>query len=307
MPCVAGELKQGYLCKMQHLEIADHIHLWYLSAFNREARAIKLVAVAGGSINQAFRVEVDGEAFFLKMNDAKAFPGMFEAEAKGLEVLKGKSPLSIPTPLHWGADNKNAFILMEWVTRGTSTPENDFAFGEALAILHNNTAETFGLDHNNYIGSLPQSNKQHSTWVDFFVTERLEPQLRLAIDKGELDRGIVRRFENLFSQLEGIFPPTQPSLLHGDLWSGNYCITSTGAAAIFDPAVYYGHREVDLAMTKLFGGFSADFYAGYQQAFILEKGFANRVAIYNLYPLLVHVNLFGGGYAQDVKNTLSVF
>ncbi|HEU4719637.1 MAG TPA: fructosamine kinase family protein [Bacteroidia bacterium] len=260
--------------------------------------------VTGGSINSCVRLETDKGWFFLKENDAQKFPGMFAAEAKGLQLLAGTKTFVVPHVIAQWEERDSSFLLMEWMEHSRSG--NSYEAGTQLAKLHRHTEKFFGLGHDNYIGSLPQSNKKHSSWEDFFSLERILPQVKLARDSGKTDKTISAQAENFCARIAEIFPPGQPSLLHGDLWSGNFFFTGKGPA-VFDPAVYYGHREMDLAMTKLFGGFDADFYAGYANEFPPEKNHAQRADYCNLYPLLVHVNLFGGGYLYDVKSILKNF
>ena len=190
-----------------------------------------------------------------------------------------------------------------------SQPENNFweNFGRGLAKLHKTTSDYFVLDHNNYIGSLTQSNRKRDNWIDFFVEERLGFQLKLARDSHLIDSGVLSAAEGLFNRLNEIIPKEQSSLLHGDLWSGNFMLGDQGEACLIDPAVYYGHREMDIAMTKLFGGFDHQFYEAYNQEFPMEKGWEQRMDICNLYPLLVHVNLFGGGYVSQLTSILKRF
>jgi fructosamine-3-kinase len=195
-------------------------------------------------------------------------------------------------------------LLLEFLEREGSQDWN--LAGTLLARLHRNTAREFGLDHNNYIGSLSQSNTFHPTWSEFFAMERILPQIKMARDAGAVDRTLASAAERFCSKLNEIFPDEKPALLHGDLWSGNFFFSTKGPS-IFDPAVYYGHREMDLAMTKLFGGFDDDFYSGYENEFPLEKNWRARTDLCNLYPLLVHVNLFGGGYVRDVVAILTSF
>jgi protein-ribulosamine 3-kinase len=263
--------------------------------------------VGGGCINHACRAMAGGEPFFLKWNDAHRYPGMFASEAQGLALLREAGALNLPAVLHAGTAGPYAYILMEWMEPGRRKPDFWKSFGAGLAQLHRNSQERFGLSHDNYIGSLPQHNRLHGTWTAFFMSERLEPQLKMAVDSGMLAASATKRLEALHRQLDEWIPKEAPALLHGDLWNGNFLTGPDGLACLVDPAVYFGHREMDLAMTKLFGGFDADFYAGYQEAWPLEKGFDRRMDIHNLYPLLVHVNLFGGGYVQQVERILTNF
>jgi fructosamine-3-kinase len=180
-------------------------------------------------------------------------------------------------------------------------------FGQGMAKLHRNTAEAFGLNHSNYIGSLVQQNEPRADWATFFLDCRLIPQLEIGVQAGWAHSGLYRRAENLCRTIESEFPLEAPALLHGDLWSGNFLTGPDGLPALVDPAVYYGHREMDLAFSKMFGGFHAEFYDAYQQAWPLAEEFEKRVEIHNLYPLLVHANLFGGHYVQEALGLLARF
>ncbi len=276
-----------------------------LIARHRNATLLSATAVHGGSINKCFHLITDHGSFFLKENDAARFPGMFEAEKKGLAVLKKTNAFNVPEVILVVEENGTSFILIEWLEK--TIVKNDWrATGKKLALLHKNNSANFGLDHHNYIGSLSQSNTPHLTWTEFYSQERILPQLKLAHDQKKIDAALVEKGERFCAKLDEIFPLEKPALLHGDLWSGNFFFSENGPA-VFDPAVYYGHREMDLAMTKLFGGFGAEFYEGYADEFPLEKNWKSRTDFCNLYPLLVHVNLFGGSYVEDVKGILSKF
>lgn len=266
-----------------------------------------ITPVSGGCINECYRFKSDIYSFFVKLNSAAKYPGMFAAEAKGLNLLKAANAIFVPQVLDAGEVEEQSYLMLEYIEPGKRIPCFFEEFGHAMALLHRNTATSFGLDHDNYIGSLPQSNKQYDNWSDFFVEERLEKQVKLAKDKKKLDSVTVRRFDRLYAKSEQLFPHEPPALLHGDIWNGNYMTAPDGKACIFDPAVYYGHREMDIAMTKLFGGFADEFYRAYNSCYPLEKGWEERQDIANLYPLMVHVNLFGGNYLMDVKKILNRF
>jgi fructosamine-3-kinase len=263
--------------------------------------------VEGGSINETFRLNTNNGDYFVKLNDAKRFPNMFEGEIKGLKLLRNTKFFEIPTVILSGSFNDQAYLVMNFVDSGRIDDNFWDDFGTSLAKMHQKSNDRFGLGYDNYIGSLHQHNNQHDNWVSFYVEERLERQLKLARDDGKATESLVRNFESLYKELDSIFPTEKAALLHGDLWSGNYMIGAKGKACIFDPAVYFGHREMDIAMTKLFGGFNYSFYSAYNEIYPLEKGWKDRVEICNLYPLLVHANLFGGHYINNIEKIVNNF
>jgi len=258
----------------------------------------------GGCINQGGKLTTTTGSFFLKWNDALKFPGMFEGEAKGLAILKEPNVIRVPRVVHVGQTRSHQYILMEFIDAGRKKIDYWEKLGHSLAALHKISNRAFGLDHNNYIGSLRQDNNQHPRWPDFFIEQRLEAQLKMAVHKKLADSSLVKQFENVYKKLKDIFPTEKPALLHGDLWSGNLITDERGEPCLIDPAVYYGHREAELAFTQLFGGFDPRFYHAYEEAFPLQPGFSQRADLYNLYPLLVHANLFGQSYIAQIKNVL---
>jgi len=265
--------------------------------------------VSGGSINEAAKLDIEevGPAF-LKWNRT-ADPDMFEKEVSGLNLLRdAETGLRVPEVLLQGTVNgSTGYLLLEYIEDGRPGNRSAQDFGEQLASLHDHRGESFGLDEDNYIGRLPQSNNRHSDWINFFIDERMEPQLQMAMKSGKFGSAITGAFNNMYRKLDEIFPKDRPSLLHGDLWGGNFFYDTEGTAVIYDPAVYYGHREIELAFTHLFGGFPSAFYEAYDKALPLEPGFKQRKDIYNLYPLLVHTNLFGGSYARQVEGIVTQF
>ena len=261
-------------------------------------------AVGGGSINEAWRLESDAGRFFLKTNSADRFPSLFAAEADGLQRLRQAGPLPVPQVIAHGEDHDDSYLLLEWVESGPRGADFWEAFGRGLARLHRHTQAHFGLERDNYIGSLVQRNTPESDWPSFFIHQRLEPQLKMARDRKRVEAGTAFRFERLFHRLDHLFPAGPPALLHGDLWSGNFLCNSAGQPVLIDPAAYYGHREMDLAMTRLFGGFDDALYTAYHAEWPLEPGWEERADLCNLYPLLVHVTLFGGGYLAQVEAVL---
>jgi protein-ribulosamine 3-kinase len=263
--------------------------------------------VSGGSINIAYELQTSGGKYFLKVNHKALYPGMFAAEAEGLKLLTKTNTVKVPGIVLQGDAGNESFLLLEWVDARRGSVQATQNLGAQLAQMHRNTADTFGLDHDNYIGSLPQSNRKHDKWSDFFIQERLQPMVSLAADKRLLEYADAGNFEKLYTKLPELFDEEAPALLHGDLWSGNYLTTPADEPYLIDPAVYYGHREVDLAMTALFGGFSNEFYIDYNEAFPLAKGWQQRADLWNLYPLLVHLNLFGAGYLGRVRDAVKSY
>jgi fructosamine-3-kinase len=223
---------------------------------------------------------------------------MFVAEAEGLRELAAAKTLRVPEPVCWGVAGEMAYLVLEHLEFGRRG--NAALLGEQLASLHRTTQAEFGWGRDNTLGSTPQINTPCTDWVGFWRERRLGFQLGLARRNG-CSGELQRLGEQLMTHLNGLFDGyrPQPALLHGDLWSGNHGYLADGTPVIFDPAVYYGDREADLAMTELFGGFGADFYAGYRAAWPLDAGYAVRKTLYNLYHILNHFNLFGGGYEQQ--------
>jgi len=264
-------------------------------------------SLAGGDINQAYEVRLaDGRRLFAKANP-RAPRGMFAAEARGLAWLAEAGALRIPRVVAASPpEAATQFLVLELVETGRPSRDFDERLGRGLAALHRFGAPGFGLDHDNFIGRLPQSNAAAPTWAAFYRSQRLEAQLRMAVDGGHATDRMRRGFDRLFAELDELVgPPEPPARLHGDLWGGNLLCDDQGAPCLIDPAVYGGHREVDLAMMRLFGGFGARVFAAYEEAWPLADGAPERVPLYQLYPLMVHVNLFGGGYVGSVESALS--
>jgi len=264
---------------------------------------VAVTTVSGGSVNQAYKIKSSGKSFFIKVNELSSFPEMFNKEALGLTLLRKSSAIVVPQVLLKGEFEQQAFLVLEFIEESSPAEHYWENFGEGLAELHQNNASKFGLAYNNFNGSLIQVNDEKLDWGSFFVENRLMEQQRQARDKGRLDKQLSDMLESLYPKLHSFFPEEKPALLHGDLWSGNHLVKK-GKPCFMDPAVYYGHREVDLAMSLLFGGFDKKMYEAYNANFPLEKEWEKRVDILNLYPLMVHVNLFGASYAQRVKSIL---
>lgn len=257
--------------------------------------------IGGGDINDAWRVEAGDRAVFVKTNDG-ADPEMFLREAEGLAWLAEAKALRVPAVLAVSS----AFLALELIEPARRAPDFADRLGRGLAALHRFGAEGFGWREDNFIGSLPQDNGREEDWPTFYARRRLEPQLRMAADRGRTSPEMRRGFSRLFARMRELVGPSEPpARLHGDLWGGNCHVDEHGAPVLIDPAVYGGHREMDLAMMQLFGGFSERVFAAYDEAYPLAEGWRERVPLYQLYPLMVHVNLFGGGYAASVERVLS--
>lgn len=282
--------------------------MWPGVAQALHARIVSRDAVSGGDINSAWHVTLQpdhGATFdvFVKTN-ASPPQGMFISEAKGLAFLAQAKAMRTPTVLASGED----FLALEWIQGGQRAPDFDERFGHGLAALHRSECAVFGLDHQNFIGRLPQDNAAviPNTWAQFYSERRLHPQVQMAAKASRLPHALIKRIDSLCARLpELVGPPEPPARLHGDLWAGNHAVDEHGLPVLIDPAVYAGHREVDLALMRLFGGYGPRVFAAYNDAFPLDPQHEQRVPLYQLYYLLVHVNLFGGSYVSGVEAALS--
>ncbi|AYL95978.1 fructosamine kinase family protein [Mucilaginibacter celer] len=263
--------------------------------------------VSGGDINHLYKLQGADNDYLLKLNDRYAYPGMFLKEKEGLSAISKTASVAVPQIILQGDFEAYSYLVLQWIDAVPGNSASSAMLGTQLAQMHGNTDSRFGFFADNYMGSLAQSNRWHNTWSGFFIEERLQPMVKMAVDKNELTKADVRLFEEVYKKLPSLFDEEPPSLIHGDLWSGNYLIGTDGVPYLIDPAVSYSNREFDIAMTTLFGGFDNVFYQAYHEAFPLPKGWQQRLKLWNLYPLLIHVNLFGGGYARQVRQNLSSF
>ncbi len=265
-------------------------------------------SVNGGCIHYAYRIEdtYNKQVYFIKLNIGDKFE-MLRTEAAGLMELAQTGVIRVPAPICWGTTPHHAYLVMEAFTLRSDNFCCDNALGQQLAGLHRIHSNLFGWQQNNYIGSTPQINTLLGDWVSFWREQRLHYQLNLAAQKGYDGALLQSNGEQLLIRLEAFFAgyTPKPSLLHGDLWSGNRAVDSQGNPVIFDPAVYYGDRETDIAMTELFGGFSPQFYEAYQANFPLDDNYKTRKNLYNLYHILNHLNLFGGSYLRRAEQMIS--
>jgi protein-ribulosamine 3-kinase len=267
---------------------------------------LRFYPVGGGSINDTYRVETNtSELFFCKLNSGSKFPGLFKAEQQGLELLHTQGMIRVPKVIGSGMAGDKQVLVLEWIEQGMRTPGFWKLFGQQLAALHSVRGELFGLDADNYMGALVQHNRQSGDWNEFFIHQRLGPQLKLALDAGLLAKQHIQQFEKLYRRLPQIFPAEPPGLLHGDLWSGNFLCDNNSRPVLIDPAVYYGHWAVDMAMTTLFGGFDSVFYDSYSHYRQFAPNYHEQWEVCNLYPLLIHLNLFGESYKAGILHTIS--
>lgn len=258
--------------------------------------------VGGGSINQAYCISNEQHRYFAKLNQASQVT-MFEVEALGLKTIQETQTICVPQPLCWGIAGQYAYLVTYWLEFGYGNDQTWEKMGHNLAAMHRSvSSQGFGWQRDNVIGSTPQKNTWTEDWPTFFRDYRLRYQFQLAQRRG----GHFPRQEALLAAIPDLlagYDPA-PALVHGDLWSGNASVTRSGEPVILDPAVYYGDREVDIAMTELFGGFSPAFYRGYDAAYPLDSGYRNRKDLYNLYHILNHFNLFGGGYGSQANRII---
>mgnify|MGYP001828297035 CR=1 FL=1 len=264
-------------------------------------------SISGGDISLAYRIDTNSKSYFLKVNNAPNALHMFQTEAYSLQCIAQTNTIKTPKVIAYDGFENSAFLLLEFIVSKSPSSEDFRKLGEQLAKLHQCTSECFGSEQDNFIGRLHQSNTQHSTWVNFYTRERLIPQLELAKQKGLLQNAECPNSEHIKSLLKPFFESIKPSLLHGDLWSGNYLISMNGTPYLIDPAVYSGHSEVDIAMSKLFGGFDESFYSAYSSIITTNENSQARIELYQLYYLLVHLNMFGNSYYGSVIRILNKY
>lgn len=306
--------KQSYL-NSQSLPHFPSLKSAFTTLFGNNTKVIQSTPVAGGDINAAYRLELsDGTYIFMKSN-AKKNLSFFTAEATGIEAVARTGAIGTPTLLCTGTDESrggSSFLLMEWIQGGSRLTRYWKTFAHQLAAMHQASAEEvvsgakYGFYEDNYIGAGEQVNTMHDSWVTFFRDCRLEPQFRRAGHYlGAVDQ---KKALWLLDHLDDfLVEPEKPSLLHGDLWSGNVITGDDGKAWLIDPAVYVGHAEADIAMTELFGGFPREFYAAYREAGLLQPDYDRRRDLYNLYHLLNHLNLFGRSYLSSVRRIVNEY
>jgi protein-ribulosamine 3-kinase len=281
--------------------ISGHISATTGHAF----KIVSVTPIAGGDINSAYHLQSRQQSYFIKLNNISLI-NMFEAEFIGLQEIANLQAVSVPKPILYDKTDRHAFLVLEYIEFGLASKTTDRRLGKQLAEQHQIPQPYYGWHRDNNIGCTPQINTQNTNWLNFWRDNRLAFQLKLAENRGY--GGQLQKFGERLCNDMGVFfggHRTQPSLLHGDLWSGNASVDSRGQPVLFDPACYYGDREADIAMTELFGGFSQDFYASYNQIWPLDNGYKTRKHLYNLYHILNHLNLFGRGYLKQAEHIMS--
>ncbi|HET8858359.1 fructosamine kinase family protein [Marivirga sp.] len=262
-------------------------------------------SVDGGSINEAFRYSVEGDDFFVKCNNQ--VPGIIAKELDGLKAIAKLDCIATPEIITFEKIDDYEVLVLPFISAGLKTPNAWENFGEQLALMHKQPAHYFGWHQSNFIGNLHQSNEDIPNFIDFFINQRLLPQIELAQKNAYLSTADIGLFEQLFQKLNEILPDAKPSLVHGDLWSGNFMIGENEKPYLIDPSIHYNFRETDIAFTHLFGGFDTKFYETYNHHCPLEPDFQNRISLYNIYPLLIHMNLFGSAYYGSVISNLKQY
>ena len=291
---------------------SDAFRLAWESLFFECPNVYSVLPLSGGSIYQVFKVESSDGLFVMKLNSSTQYPKLFSLEAKGLAILSDTKTISCAEVIGICELETHQVLILNYIqakAKGNNFYENfgPDSYRVRLAQLHKHSAPNFGLDHDNYIGRLPQKNNKEISVTDFFINQRLLPQLDLAMAHQAITTELRNKFDALFLKMDSLLPNEPPSLIHGDLWNGNFVVGEEGNVVLIDPAVSYFSREADLAMSKLFGGFDEIFYSTYHHTFPLQPQWEKRIPLWNLYPLLVHINLFGGSYLNDVKACLKHF
>lgn len=288
-------------------DLIKHIENQIINKQNPNFKYLNNKTLSGGCINSCFEFSSKDTSYFLKFNSADKYPNMFETEAEGLNLLSQTSCINIPKVIEVGRFENISYIILEFIKSERKKSNYWEDFGQKLASLHKNTNSTFGLNFDNYIGSLTQINTTKDSWTDFFIENRLEKLVALCYDYQLIDYQTKKQFNQFYSRLEKLIPKENPSLIHGDLWSGNVIVNQKGEVCLVDPSVYYAHREIELAFTFLFGSHPEEFYKTYNENFPLEKDWRKRIDLFNLYPLLVHLKLFGSSYFSQLKNNLTKY
>ncbi len=288
---------------LDHNEIYERVLQEYIDPFVH-LKSVSLIAA--GNHNQGIRLISTAGDFFLKVNFEHE-RDILKMESEGLKLLRESTFLKVPEVFGAGRIGDYNFLLTEFIPSGRHHLDYWENLGLGMAHLHLSSSSSFGLAKDNFIATLVQRNHFEDSWIDFFIEHRLEPLLGKAYFDKLISLEFLKSFQGLYPMIQGFFPDEKPSLLHGDLWSGNVISTKDGQPCLIDPAVYFGHREMDIAFSRLFGGFDNKFYEAYESVFPLEPDFESRIGVYNLYPLLVHLNLFGSAYLPPIERIVNRF
>jgi len=264
----------------------------------------KVERLSGGSINEVYLCHLSNNKVVIKINDKELYPKMFEKEKEGLNLIR-KCGIKTPEVIGEGCYDSDSYLVIEYIQKGNSLDWE--LFGRKLALLHQNLNDKFGLEYDNYIGSLNQTNTFEDNWRDFYTQRRILPLAKIAIDNQLIEKKDNKKIENLCLKLDKLVPNCKPSLIHGDLWSGNLIYDQQNNPVLIDPAIYYGHPEMDWAMLSLFGTYPEVAIRSYCELKPIDNGLNNRKEVYQLYPLLVHLIIFGRSYYKQVDSIINKF
>ena len=278
----------------------------YLS-YRLQIDNLRIQPVGGGCINDCYQISNSQRSYFCKTNSATKFPHLFQREAEGLQLLASQNIIRTPTVVDYFEYNDSQVLLLEWIVPGEKTSSFWTLLGEKLAKLHRTFGTSFGLEMDNYMGSIIQQNNYTYKWDVFFIKNRLQPLLEKAIQLNLVTADFEKKIINIYPKISQIFTEEPPSLLHGDLWNGNIMADNNSNPVLIDPAVYYGHRSVDLGMTNLFGGFDKRFYDSYNYHYPLPSNHKEQWMLANLYPLFIHLILFGKSYLPQIESIVNEF
>ena len=278
----------------------------YLS-YRLQIDNLRIQPIGGGCINDCYRISNSQRSYFCKINSATKFPHLFQREAEGLQLLATQNIIRTPSIIDYFTYNGFQVLLLEWITPGEKTSSFWTLLGEKLAHLHRTFGTSYGLEMDNYMGSIIQQNNYTDQWDDFFIKNRLQPLLDKSIQLNLVMADFEKKIKNIFPRISETFTKEPPALLHGDLWNGNLMADSNSNPVLIDPAVYYGHLSVDLGMTNLFGGFDKRFYDSYNYHYPLPSNHKEQWMLANLYPLFIHLILFGKSYLPQIENIVNEF
>jgi protein-ribulosamine 3-kinase len=290
------------------LRISSLVQQKLSETFNSFNGELKFSSVGGGSINETWRISWPGHQAFCKINSATKFPRLFKKEKLGLEFIQKHERIKSASVIDCFETSDEQVLILGWIEEGERSQSFWKKFGEHLAALHSEWNERFGFEEDNYMGSVPQQNQWSARWTEFFISQRLEPLISKCSQQRLLSIDLIRQFERLYDVLPSVFDDKQkPALVHGDLWSGNFMCNKNSEPVLIDPAVYFGHPSVDLGMTTLFGGFAKEFYDAYHYHSPFPTNHREQWEICNLYPLLIHLLLFGRSYLGQIERIVNEF